>query len=373
MESIALLWNTIILQPMLNGLVLLYMGLFHNFGVAIIVFTVIIRLVMTMRGGDRPKNAHKEFAQVSVMPKSCWEPWGLFRKPCEGRVQDNLRRWWTGGLRRVSAEEPFKDLIYSSPARGVEREIAPHPSIKPQGFLRQIVRAALPLSKGVILDPFMGSGSVLVAAMHKGKDAIGFEIYPHFTRLAERRIAQGSLLHSTSRKPNLRIIEADARDLPQFIKPESVDLCVTSPPYWDILTQKRTADSKEKRPYGGSAKDLAGIPDYKEFLSELSRVFANVLTALKPGKYCIVIVMDIRKKDRFYPFHSDLAAELTKLGFIYDDLIIWNRQAEYNNLRPLGYPYVFRVNKVHEFILIFKKPPKKGRGRNRGKAHAHQS
>ena len=105
----------------------------------------IVRVVYTLRGGDRPKNAHEEFHDVSVMPKSCWEPWGLFRKPCEGRVQDNLRKWKTGGLRRISEDEPFKDLIYASPARGVERQIAPHPSLKPQHFLRQLTRAALPL------------------------------------------------------------------------------------------------------------------------------------------------------------------------------------------------------------------------------------
>jgi len=148
----------------------------------------IIRVVHTLRGGDRPKNAHMEFAQVSVMPKSCWEPWGLFRKPCEGRVQDNLRRWWTGGLRRVSAEEPFKDLIYSSPARGVEREIAPHPSIKPQGFLRQIVRAALPLSKGVILDPFMGSGSTIAASSACGLQSIGLEANLEYFDMAREAI-----------------------------------------------------------------------------------------------------------------------------------------------------------------------------------------
>src|SRR5271157_5662661 len=69
----------------------------------------IIRLVKTLRGGDRPKNAHGEFAHVTVMPRSGWEPWGLFRKPCEGRVQDNLRKWKTGGLRRISSERPFED------------------------------------------------------------------------------------------------------------------------------------------------------------------------------------------------------------------------------------------------------------------------
>ena len=135
----------------------------------------IIRLVQTLRGGDRPKNAHEEFHDVSVMPRSGWEPWGLFRKPCEGRVQDNLRKWGTGGLRRVSGKNPFLDVIQSSPARSVERRIAPHPSLKPQAFMRQIVRAALPLGRGVILDPFMGAGSTIAAAEAVGYSSIGIE------------------------------------------------------------------------------------------------------------------------------------------------------------------------------------------------------
>ncbi|MDD5556552.1 MAG: DNA methyltransferase [bacterium] len=148
----------------------------------------VIRVVQTLRGGDRPKNAHQEFPDISVMPRSCWEPWGLFRKPCEGRVQDNLRKWRTGGLRRVSDTEPFKDLIYSPPARGIEREIAPHPSLKPQHYLRQIVRAALPLGSGIILDPFMGSGSTIAAAVACGLESIGLEVNNEFFGIAERAI-----------------------------------------------------------------------------------------------------------------------------------------------------------------------------------------
>ena len=150
----------------------------------------VIRVVHTLRGGDRPKNAHEEFPDVCVMPKSCWEPWGLFRKPCEGRVQDNLRKWKTGGLRRVSQEQPFKDLIHSSPARGVERRIAPHPSLKPQSFLRQIVRAALPLGEGVILDPFMGSGSTVAAAAACGLSSIGLDANPEYFAMAAKAIPQ---------------------------------------------------------------------------------------------------------------------------------------------------------------------------------------
>jgi DNA modification methylase len=135
----------------------------------------IIRLVQTLRGGDRPKNAHEEFHDVSVMPRSAWEPWGLFRKPIEGRVQDNLRKWGTGGLWRISGHEPFLDVIRSAPARNGEREIINHPSLKPQAFMRQLVRASLPLGQGVVLDPFMGSGSTVAAAVAVGYSSIGIE------------------------------------------------------------------------------------------------------------------------------------------------------------------------------------------------------
>lgn len=148
----------------------------------------VIRLVMTMRGGDRPKNAHTEFSDVSVMPRSMWEPWILVRKPVEGRVQDNLRKWGTGGLRRVGAASPFGDVIRSSPTQKKERQIAPHPSLKPQAFLRQIVRASLPLGKGVVLDPFAGSGSTLAAAEAIGYRSIGIEKDAAFIETAKAAI-----------------------------------------------------------------------------------------------------------------------------------------------------------------------------------------
>ncbi|MBZ5739759.1 DNA-methyltransferase [Nocardioides mangrovi] len=148
----------------------------------------IARLVMTMRGGDRPKNAHDEFPDVSVMPRSQWEPWLLFRKPLEGRVQDNLRKWGTGGLRRPSDEQPFGDVIKSAPTRPNERALANHPSLKPQAFLRKVVRAILPLGEGVVLDPFAGSGSTLAAAEAVGYRSVGVELDPEYIKIAKAGI-----------------------------------------------------------------------------------------------------------------------------------------------------------------------------------------
>jgi DNA modification methylase len=148
----------------------------------------------------------------------------------------------------------------------------------------------------------------------------------------------------------------DAANLLQYVAPGSADFCLTSPPYWDILTRRRTADYKETRHYGDHAGDLGRVEDYGAFLDALAAVMGQVFEALRPGAYACVVVMDLRKRARFFPFHADLAARMQDIGFIYDDLVIWDRRHEYNNLRPLGYPYKFRINKVHEFILIFQKP-----------------
>ena len=148
----------------------------------------IVRLVTTMRGGDRPKGAHEEFVEVSVMPRSMWEPWLVFRKPLEGRVQDNLRKWRTGGFRRPSANRPFGDVIRSTPTRKEERLLAPHPSLKPQEFLRQVVRGVLPLGEGMVLDPFCGAGSTLAAATAVGYQSIGIEKDAEYFEMAKRAV-----------------------------------------------------------------------------------------------------------------------------------------------------------------------------------------
>lgn len=161
----------------------------------------VARLVQTLRGGDRPKNAEEEFADVTVMPRSAWEPWELFRKPLDGRVQDNLRRWHTGGLRRDSPERPFTDIVPSERTPQEERKIANHPSLKPQRFMRYIVRAALPLGIGRILEPFMGAGSTIAAAEYVGYTSVGVEIDEHYYNLAASAIPTLATLYTLQEAP----------------------------------------------------------------------------------------------------------------------------------------------------------------------------
>jgi site-specific DNA-methyltransferase (adenine-specific) len=137
----------------------------------------LIRVVQTLRGGDRPKNAEEEFPNVCSLPRGGYEPWGILRKPIPAgmKVSDCLREYGTGGLRRLPEGLPFSDLVEFGRTSREEREIADHPSLKPQGLLRELVYAVLPLGKGIVLDSFMGSGSTVAAGLAIGVTCIGVE------------------------------------------------------------------------------------------------------------------------------------------------------------------------------------------------------
>jgi site-specific DNA-methyltransferase (adenine-specific) len=148
----------------------------------------IIRLVRTLRGGDRPKNAEKEFPYVCSMARGCYEPWGIFRKPFEGTVAECLRKHQTSGLRRFPDGKPFCDIIESERTPKAEREIFDHPSLKPQSLMRQLVYAVLPLGEGIIVDPFMGSGSTLAAAEAMQLRCIGIERYSDYFEASKHAV-----------------------------------------------------------------------------------------------------------------------------------------------------------------------------------------
>ncbi|NOS68514.1 MAG: site-specific DNA-methyltransferase [Verrucomicrobia bacterium] len=158
--------------------------------------TAIMRLYFSFRGGDRPKNAEREFPEVCVTPKGAYEPWMLFRKPIEEKtVAENLRKWKTGGLRRLSVDKPLPDSIPSGRTPDREEAISNHPCLKPQHFMRIIVRTLLPLGEGAILDPFMGSGSTIAAAEAIGYDSVGVELDCEYFKLAERSIPRLAALY----------------------------------------------------------------------------------------------------------------------------------------------------------------------------------
>jgi DNA modification methylase len=228
-----------------------------------------------------------------------------------------------------------------------------HPALFPVALVERLLEIYTQAGD-LVLDPFMGAGSTLVAAQSMGRRAIGFEIAPQFIAVAVERLRNAGL--DPKDKTRLTIYNEDARHLASLVGPDCVDLVVTSPPYWNIHQQRRTADGKTPRPYTSSGNDLGNIEAYSDFLAALGAVFEALFTVVKPGRWCVLIVMDLRKGDHFYAFHLDCIHRMTACGFRLEDIIIWDRRSEYHNLRPLGFPTTFRVNKTHEYILIFQKP-----------------
>ncbi|MCC2670739.1 MAG: dpnA [Armatimonadetes bacterium] len=270
---------------------------------------------------------------------------GKTRRQTEKRANDLDGAAWT----RASIS------VWNDLRKTPEETALKHPAMFPAALVTRLIQCFTRETDLRILDPFCGSGSTLVAAHGLGRHGIGFEVAGEYRELARRRLDAAGVAPDS-----YTLVPHSSQRIGDVVAPASVDLCVTSPPYWDILSRKRTADYRETRDYAEGEEDLSRVADYGEFVEALAAVFDGVYDALKPGKYCIINVMDLRKKDRFFPLHSDLAARLSTRAkggrFIFDDLIIWDRRADYNNLRPLGFPAVFRINKVHEYLLIMQRP-----------------
>ena len=245
--------------------------------------------------------------------------------------------------------------IWSDINKDEEEKKIKHPAMFPWRLVAKLIETFTYNHQSYILDPFVGTGSTLVACQKLGKFGIGIDISKEYINLAKKRIASLPPQVSKRKAIKQRLIHKSSELALVAMEPSTIDLVVTSPPYWNILTQKRSADMKKNKDYAKINGNLGHIDCYQEYMENIQDIFFEVYRVMKNNSYCIVNVMDLRKKHQFFPLHIDISLTLQNIGFTLDDIIIWDRRKEYNNLRPLGYPYVFRVNKVHEFLLIFKK------------------
>jgi DNA modification methylase len=249
-----------------------------------------------------------------------------------------------------------------------------HPAPYPVALAARILECYLDAGPGVVLDPFLGSGSTLLAARRLGLSGIGFEISPEFARLAYRRIAgllplerpdiQVEVVDGVEPPTPIRfrpdeqrlvIVHADAARIPEFLPEESVDIAVTSPPYWNALRRRRSMLGGAPRPYSDLPGDLGNADDYGEFLRRLAGIFQAVIRVLKPGAFFVVVVSDVRVGEEIVPLHADIIQAMAKAGIRLADLIVWDRRRDYNNLKPIGYPRRFIACRTHEYILVFQK------------------
>lgn len=253
--------------------------------------------------------------------------------------------------------------IWSDLARTPEERALPHPATFPLALAERLIAVLTRDWDDLVVDPFVGSGTTVLAAARLGRPALGLDVNARYVELARRRLeaalAAGASQSGAARAAGrYRLACDDCRRLERHAAAGSAALCLTSPPYWNVLRRRRTADGLPPRPYSDAPEDLGNVEGYGEYLRRLEEAFAAVHRVLRPGGYLAVVVMDLRQGDRFYPLHADLGGRLQAGGFTWEDLVIWDRRHEYHRLRPLGFPHRFRVNKVHEYVLLLRKPPR---------------
>ena len=293
-------------------------------------------------------------------------------------AQRTVRQWGDArGLPRITGIQPIpkdertptandldgadwlKHSISIWTIAGKDADRGSHPGTFPVALARRCIRCFTHEGE-LVCDPFMGSGSTLVAAGAEGRRAIGIELYEHWVNETRTRIKRAN--------STCRIVQADTVNTADILDPQSVDLVVTSPPYWNILNRRRSVDGKDAKGYGKKAEDLGNTGSYEQYLVQMRKALENIHGWLKRGGYMMLNVMDIRVKDILYPLHLDMWKAAALAGFKCDDLIIWDRRADYNNLKPLGYPHVFRVNRVHEYLLVLQKTATAGEKANRSRS-----
>jgi len=237
-----------------------------------------------------------------------------------------------------------------------------HPASFPVSLASKILDCYAGGPGSVILDPFVGSGSTLLAATAKGMQSVGLDVNAKFKEVFLGRLDLFAAAKQNGNADLWRYEICDARDPTAFfdvVEKDGVDVCITSPPYWDVLNRRRTSDGKKSIAYSDSDSDIGdigNIASYDEFLRALGDVAQNIGDALKPRGYLVLNVMDLRKGSRFYPLHQDSCATVCERGgLVLNDILVWDRQRDYNAMRPLGYPHKFIVNKVHEYLLVFRK------------------
>lgn len=211
---------------------------------------------------------------------------------------------------------------------------------------------------GRVLDPFNGVGSTLKACALDGREGVGFELYPYFAELTKIRL-ETELPQDREYLPQT-ILEGDARILATKLDEESLDLIVTSPPYWGILNKKADHKVKSERVdqglktnYGDDSRDLGNIDSYEDFIEDLADTLGECGRALKHKGYMALIVGDFRHKSRYYMFHADIARALEERGFTLQAMnVLWQR---HKRVFPYGYPYAYVPNVHHQNIVILRK------------------
>ena len=239
-----------------------------------------------------------------------------------------------------------------------------HPAVFPIALPKKCIE--LFTHKGeLVLDPFLGIGTTLVAALDSDRNAVGFDLNKKYTDYSKKRLAQPKLNFSVETKQI--VVCDDAINIPKYLEKETVALSVTSPPYANMLNHQRLNKSirgdlrknehyLKVQQYSNNPRDL-GIMKLQEYIEALTEIYKGILPLLKPRAHCIININDLWENNRRYSTHSYIIEAMEKVGYEFRNIIIWDKRKLVNRVGIYGWPSNYiTLSTTFEYILDFWKP-----------------
>ncbi len=236
-----------------------------------------------------------------------------------------------------------------------------HPATFPISLARQVIELFTHEGE-LILDPFVGSGTTLIAAQDCHRNALGFDLQRKYVNLCAERLTQNSDMLGKAKQI---AVEDDARSIPAYIAPESLSLIWTSPPYANLLNRARKNKSRRDRKneqlgrveqYSQDERDL-GTLSIEAYTQEMGDIFEGFLPLLRPKAHCVINVPDMWWENKRITIHVALIEELRRRGYELRNVIIWDRTNIVNRIGIFGWPSNYiTMGVTFEYLLDFYKP-----------------
>jgi DNA modification methylase len=236
-----------------------------------------------------------------------------------------------------------------------------HPATFPISLAKKVI--SLFSHEGeLVLDPFVGSGTTLVAAQDLNRNAIGFDLQEKYIDLCIHRLASNNLFNHAQQVA----IQDDALHIPNYLDPGSVSLIWTSPPYANLLNRKRKNKSRRDRnneqlgkveQYSQDPRDLGTMP-LNEYADAMGDIYEKLLPLLRPKGHCVINVPDMWWENQRITIHVSLIEELRRRGYELRNTIIWDRTNIVNRIGIFGWPSNYiTMGTTFEYLLDFWRPP----------------
>lgn len=244
------------------------------------------------------------------------------------------------------------------------RDKSKHPATFPISLARRCIELFSHESE-LVVDPFLGSGTTLLAARDANRNAVGFDINPSYIALTQERLSQETLFSRTQQLPILD----DARHISQYLDKESIACIVTSPPYANLLNRERHNKSrrgierkneqyKKVEQYSQRPEDL-GTLDLGAYSKAMAEIFEGILPLMKKKGHCVINVPDMWWENERITIHVSVIEAMRSVGYELRNTIIWNRLNIVNNIGIFGWPSNYiTMGTTFEYLLDFWRPEK---------------